>query len=132
MYHILVALDDTLEHAIAQANAIVEMPHQPGDIEVTLLHVFTDNVTGASIQQLETALKSEELLEDAGIDVQLDETSGDPATQIIEYADETDANLISVGGRKRSPTGKALFGSVTQDVVLTADLPVLVCGETNE
>ncbi len=132
MYRILVALDDALEHADAQAEAIAEMPYNPEDLEVTLLHVFTDNTSGASVGQLETARKTAQLLGEVEIDVQLDETSGDPSTKILEYADDTDIDLICVGGRKRSPTGKALFGSVTQDVILTTDLPVLVCGDREE
>lgn len=129
MYRILVALDDTLEHASAQAEAIADMPYEPEDLDVTLLHVFTENTRGASVGQLETTRKMERLLADAGIDPRLDETSGDPSTEILEYASENDVDLIVVGGRKRSPTGKALFGSVTQDVILTTDLPVLVCGK---
>lgn len=132
MYRILVALDDTLDHAIAQADAITGMPHDPQDLEVTLLHVFTDNAPGASIQQLETARKVEDLLAEAGIDARMDETSGDPSTQILTYVEEEDIDLICVGGRKRSPTGKALFGSVTQDVILSTELPVLVTGGKEE
>lgn len=132
MYQILVAIDDTMEHAIAQADAITGMPHAPDDLEVTLLHVFTDNAPGASIHQLETARKVEDLLGDADIEAHMDETSGDPSTQILTYAAEKDVDLICVGGRKRSPTGKALFGSVTQDVILSTDLPVLVTGGKDE
>lgn len=45
--------------------------------------------------------------------------------QIIRYADEHDAKYIVVAPRKRSPTGKALFGSVAQGVILNADCPVI-------
>nr|WP_276414161.1 universal stress protein [Halomicroarcula sp. XH51] len=34
--------------------------------------------------------------------------------------------MIVLAGRKRSPAGKALFGSVTQDVILGTDRSVLV------
>ncbi|WP_345782540.1 universal stress protein [Halostagnicola sp. A-GB9-2] len=50
---------------------------------------------------------------------------GNPAEEIIEFANETDAHYIVIGGRKRSPVGKALFGSVTQSVLLDATQPVV-------
>ena len=50
---------------------------------------------------------------------------GDPAEEILSYADEVDARLVIVGGRRRSPTGKALFGSVTQRILLGASVPIL-------
>jgi nucleotide-binding universal stress UspA family protein len=50
---------------------------------------------------------------------------GDPASEVLRHARETDARYIVVGGRKRSPVGKAVFGSVTQEVILNTDRPVL-------
>ncbi|WP_135303947.1 universal stress protein [Haloarcula amylovorans] len=50
---------------------------------------------------------------------------GDPAEEIADHADEIDARYVVVGGRKRSPTGKALFGSVTQKVLFDSPVPVL-------
>lgn len=50
---------------------------------------------------------------------------GDPANTIIAEADAVDPRYLVVGGRKRSPTGKALFGSVTQSVILNAECPVV-------
>lgn len=48
-----------------------------------------------------------------------------PANEVLEYARDCDAIYIVVGGRKRSPVGKALFGSVTQSILLNADCPVV-------
>ena len=39
-------------------------------------------------------------------------------------AADVDADAICVSGRKRRPTGKAVFGSVTQDVILGTERPV--------
>lgn len=50
---------------------------------------------------------------------------GYPAEEILDYAEDHDARYVVVGGRKRSPVGKVLFGSVTQAVLLGADRPVV-------
>ncbi|MFC6905745.1 universal stress protein [Halalkalicoccus tibetensis] len=50
---------------------------------------------------------------------------GDAADQLAEYAEDHDASYLVVGGRRRSPVGKALFGSVTQEVLLSAPVPVV-------
>jgi nucleotide-binding universal stress UspA family protein len=73
-----------------------------------------------------------DFLEERGLTVDVTESSGDPADQLLEVAQDEDANLIVVAGRKRSPTGKALFGSVTQSVILNAERPVMVAGEAHE
>lgn len=49
------------------------------------------------------------------------ETKGE---RIVSLANEIDADLVIVGGRKRSPTGKAVFGSTAQEVMLNAPCPV--------
>ncbi|WP_197075959.1 universal stress protein [Halostagnicola sp. A56] len=51
---------------------------------------------------------------------------GDPADEIINYADEQNARYIVVAGRKRSPAGKAIFGSVNQSILLNSDCPVVM------
>lgn len=50
---------------------------------------------------------------------------GEPAAKVVQYATEHDARYIVVGGRKRSPTGKAIFGSVSQSILLNAKTPVI-------
>ncbi|MFC6989712.1 universal stress protein [Haloplanus sp. GCM10025708] len=50
---------------------------------------------------------------------------GTPTEEIVDAGQQLDARYIVVGGRKRSPTGKALFGSTTQSILLEADRPVV-------
>ena len=57
--------------------------------------------------------------------VEVEGRVGEPVDEIIEVADRNDARYIVVGGRKRTPVGKAVFGSVTQSVMLQADRPVV-------
>ena len=44
---------------------------------------------------------------------------------VLRAAEEHDADLIVVGMRRRSPVGKAVLGSSSQDILLQADCPVL-------
>jgi len=50
---------------------------------------------------------------------------GNPARELIRYADDHDARYVVIGGRKRTAVGKVLFGSVTQSVLLNATCPVV-------
>lgn len=50
---------------------------------------------------------------------------GAPAEKILDEADYEDARYIVVGRKRRSPVGKALFGSTTQSVLLNATRPVV-------
>lgn len=50
---------------------------------------------------------------------------GDPADEIVEYARQHDARYIVVSPRRRSQTGKAIFGSVAQSILLNATCPVV-------
>ena len=45
---------------------------------------------------------------------------------ILSLAGTADASLLIIGARRRSPVGKALLGSVTQTLILEAEIPVLV------
>ncbi|WP_435152924.1 universal stress protein [Haladaptatus sp. DFWS20] len=129
MYHVLVAVDETESRALAQTTAVIDLPESATAVQVTLLHSFTDNPSGASAMQVAGVRRAQEALEDVGIETDVVETSGSPADTILDIAEERDVDCICVGGRKRSPAGKALFGSVAQSVILTAKRPVLVAGE---
>lgn len=128
----LLALDDDLSQARAQITAVESMVETADGAEAYLLHVFDNNPEGASVKQVEAVRETKDRLEAAGVTVELLESSGDPAGEILRYAEEYDVDQICVGGRKRTPAGKALFGSVTQDVVLGTHCPVLVCGSEEE
>ncbi|WP_050032979.1 universal stress protein [Halorubrum halophilum] len=50
---------------------------------------------------------------------------GGPVEEVVRYADERDARYIVVSPRRRSKTGKVLFGSVAQSILLNATTPVV-------
>ncbi|WP_424015529.1 universal stress protein [Halorubrum xinjiangense] len=126
MYDVLIGIGlDDESRATAQAEAVVDLPGDSDEVTAHLCHVFQDNPEGASVHQLGTVRRAREVLEAAGVTCTHYEASGDAGTELIEAADAVDADLICVSGRKRSPAGKAVFGSTTQTVVLNADRPVL-------
>lgn len=133
---ILVPLD--LEEAsnagLVQAAAIAEASGG------TLLAIHV--MTGASIDvsevpheprplRAEAELKAKSRLEDAlerfapGIDHRLDLFFGDPSDEIVKAARNLGADLIVVTVKNRSRLGKLLMGSQTQEIILSAAVPVL-------
>ena len=50
----------------------------------------------------------------------------DLADEILDAADRLDCDHVFVVGRRRSPTGKVIFGDVAQRVILNFDGPVTV------
>jgi nucleotide-binding universal stress UspA family protein len=59
-----------------------------------------------------------------GLDVEVHGALGDRSDAIVREATRLNADLVIVGGRKRSPTGKAIFGSIAQTVMMEAPCPV--------
>jgi nucleotide-binding universal stress UspA family protein len=48
-----------------------------------------------------------------------------PDEDVLQTAQDTDADLIVIGLRRRSPVGKLVLGSNSQNILLRADCPVL-------
>jgi nucleotide-binding universal stress UspA family protein len=80
------------------------------------------------------ALESEAQLEEvrselraAGVDHEIRQLvrGMDPAEDLINVAEEVNADLIVIGLRRRSPVGKLILGSNAQRILLDAPCPVL-------
>lgn len=125
MTELLLGIDQDEGRATEQAETVVDL-FDPDDVQAYLLHDFVDNPEGASVTQIKSVQRAQDVLEEAGAAVELREASGAPAQSILRVADRLDVDAICVAGRKRSPTGKALFGSVSQEVILNTERPVLI------
>lgn len=66
------------------------------------------------------------VLEESGVPFELDQHLGrDAAEEVVEAAQARGASLIVIGLRRRTPTGKLIFGSDAQRILLDAPCPVL-------
>lgn len=139
MYRVLLPIDVDEDRARATAESIISFPNAADSIEVTILNVqekmdIVDG-DGATVRSSEwydedsypeSALTAKSLLEEHGISVTLRRKHADPTQAILDVSKDIDADQIVMAGRKRTPVGKVLFGSVTQSVLLNADVPVTV------
>lgn len=131
MYRVLLPIDESDERATAQAQAVASLPGDE-DVVVTLLHVYQgmDESGLPDVLDLSAAKAACEVLED--YQVEGERAFGDPAEEIVGMAEKIGADVIILGGRKRSKLGSLLFGSVSQAVTLHANRPVMITGSEIE
>lgn len=114
----------------------------PADATVILGHVFTEEEYENTIDSLGFDRNIEDIspndvanrhatirdlgdrLTATGMEFAVGGAVGDHSDSIVGLAEEANVDLIIVGGRQRSPTGKAVFGSTAQKVMLSAPCPV--------
>ncbi|GAB6862137.1 universal stress protein [Haloplanus litoreus] len=94
--------------------------------EKTLSALHFDDPTTDDVARRDATIRDlEEVLDGAGVEWEVRGRIGDPGDAVVEVAETVDADVVVVGGRDRSPTGKAVFGSVGQQILLSAPCPVL-------
>ncbi len=130
MYQILMPIDTDEDRVAAQTETVLDLVNAIDSAEVTLLHVFADEdrAENTTPTQLAPGRNARDRLADAGATIEQESRIGNPAEEILELAHEIGANQIVLGGRKRSPLGALVFGSVSQDVLRKARRPVTVTG----
>jgi nucleotide-binding universal stress UspA family protein len=64
--------------------------------------------------------------EELGVDAKTRLLAGQPADEIVAYADSIDADLVVVGSRGHGAVASALLGSVSRGVLHESRRPVLV------
>ena len=118
----------------------------PTDAMVVLLHVFSESAYREGVVEagydpenppepdtLATRLESIDdisaTLHDRGVEHRIRGEIGDVTDEVLGAVEATDTDMLLVGGRRRSPTGKAVFGSTAHRVMMHAPCPVLFVRE---
>lgn len=121
-----------VEHAAEIADAL--------SARVTLFHVyehgeFEDVLDSHNLDSgdpsdmaMDNAMVEEaaEILGDAGVPFTVEASTGDPSEETIAFVEANEIDHVFLGGRDRSPAGKAILGSVSQTVILNTVVPCTV------
>jgi nucleotide-binding universal stress UspA family protein len=123
-----------------EGEAAIERAVAEARLRGSRLVVVNSQRGGRTADYEDLALTSEQVqalhdqLHDAGIehDVRGLVRGKDPADDLIAVAEETGAELIVIGLRRRSPVGKLIMGSNAQRILLDAECPVLAVKRPKE
>lgn len=127
----------------ARAVANVAANTESDDVSALLLHVFDEDELSSTRENIDSsgsmttndlaARKSgiaaaREILREANLSVEVRgrEQEKTTADSILTVAEEAEVERLYLYGRKRSPTGKAVFGSTLQRILFNATVPVTV------
>lgn len=138
MFKVLLPIDSNGQRAELATEAVLDLPCVDTEYRILILNIFQQIRASDSGGQYdseryydesdfpESVEAAVETLDARGIDHSMHRRHGEPAKEIIRFSEETDAQRIIMAGRRRSPTGKALFGSVAQQVLLKSEIPVTI------
>lgn len=96
--------------------------------------IVVDSHRGGREVDAEEARQLEDLLAEVGHELEAQGVAhevrtlgegADPSADLIEIAQESGAELIVIGLRRRTPVGKLILGSNAQRILLDAPCPVL-------
>ena len=125
MYHVALGVPREDEHLGDKLEAVAALPDAEGSVRVSVVHVGE-----ADVGSVPTVAEATDRLGSAGIEASVhDVVNEDPAAGLLEAAGELDPDAIYIGGRRRSPAGKLQLKPGAQEVLLRAEVPVVVAGD---
>ena len=130
MYHVAVGIASDDEQIPHKVDAVSELPESTDDVRVTLVHVHDGERPVESVPSV-TEAKRRFAEADVSVDIH-GAIGGDAPREVIEAMETLDADLLCIGGRRRSPAGKLQLKSGAQEILLQTDQPVVVAGRVDE
>lgn len=125
---IVVGFVPTKEGRAALARAVEEARSRQSALVVINSNRGGRDVDDDTVRTAEAELeRAKDELTGAGLTVDVRQLvrGNEPAEDLISVANETDAELIVIGLRRRTPVGKLILGSNAQRILLDAPCAVL-------
>jgi nucleotide-binding universal stress UspA family protein len=125
---IVVGFVPTKEGRAALARSVEEAKTRRSRLVVINSNRGGRDVDDESTQAAEADLKRvKDDLDGSGLELEVRQLvrGNEPAEDLISVANETDADLIVIGLRRRTPVGKLILGSNAQRILLDAPCAVL-------
>ena len=101
------------------------------DLAVTNYEEGEEAISMAEVEAF-AADHAADVAEDVAVEHRSVGRVGKADDEVVRYAEKVDARYVVLAPRRRSPAGKALFGSVAQSVILTANCPVVTVIERDQ
>lgn len=127
MYHVAVAIAPDDAHVDEKVAAIADLPHADDAVRVTLVHVAEP---GTDVTTVPAVADTLDRFAESGVAAEAVRADGRPTEALLQTARERAADCLCVAGREQSPAGKHQLHPGAQQVLLNADCPVLVTGES--
>jgi nucleotide-binding universal stress UspA family protein len=126
MYDVALAVQPDDEHLGDKVDAVTGIPDAAGAVRVTIVHVHDGD---AAVESVPAVVDAQERLVDAGVRTAVrGEVAEDPTRGLLDAAADLGVDAICIGGRRRSPAGKLQLKPGAEEVLLRAEVPVVVAG----
>jgi nucleotide-binding universal stress UspA family protein len=127
MYHLALAVQSNDEHLGDKLDAVAALPGAADSVRVTVVHVHGGD---GFVEDVPAVAEALDHLGTVGIEATATGVRDDDATRgLLDTAADLDVDAICIGGRRRSPAGKLQLKPGAQEVLLRAEVPVVVAGD---
>ncbi len=105
----------------------IPLPETPEDAHIARYPIYKDQeIASAEDEARRSVTQAAAILRDNGVKVRTEILLGDPAEEIIDYAEDEGVDLIIMCSHGRSGIRRWVFGSVTEKVLRGTKTPLLI------
>jgi nucleotide-binding universal stress UspA family protein len=125
-------VDGVTEHAVEIASALgaavtLLRVYPKAEFEKRLEEFEYDSADPTDIAKRNSQVReAAHIVREADLDLAIAGAVGSPAAEVVSYVEDHGIDHVFIGGRKHSPTGKAILRSTSQQILLGLSVPCTV------